>query len=316
MLAAMAAVYTVALEGAPNRWALATAVIVGLLALIGTWTAFADARAPARVRPVDVITATVCALATLYLSRNLGIAPLGAAAGVTASLGVAAIPAGAIDEQASQAGFAGAFVGIITPNITVPWYWVALSGVIAGVLWSMACRTVLQGAGGRIGMVAFMGSALAYGVADLFGDRGNAVLLPPTGTVATWAVVPVGIAGVLVPWMLYRRAGWPYATAVGVPALAVCGGIGLAGLGVAGPALAATWLGGGALAAVSSKRLPNAGWLFLAAFLYGGLMVSVSRPVEGHVGTVGVLATIAVLATVAIRRLLRRMPLPDRPTAP
>jgi len=158
---------------------------------VGIWLAVASSHPPARVRAMDVATGVVGTIATFLLARDPGVQPVLAASLVLVSLGVAQ-SLRIIDFRATCAGFSGGLIGLIGPSITVSWWWVALSGAIAGTLWSMVGPSVMPAFGGRIGLMAFMASAVSYQIADFLGGRGNAALLPPTGGLPTWVVVPVG----------------------------------------------------------------------------------------------------------------------------
>lgn len=316
MVAGMIAVYVTSFVVAPDTWMRVPAVLLGVLALVGAGLAIATSSPPARVRLMDVASALASTLATFLLARDLGVEPVVAASLVLVTFGLAAQPLGLVDGRAARAGFAGAFVGLIGPAVTISWYWVALAGAIAGVLWSLIGPSVMPGFGGRIGLMAFMGAVAAFTLADLVGDRGNVSLLPVPSEVPTWSLLPVCAFAALITWTLRNRTGLNYATCVGVPTLVISAGIALApNLGNQGAVMATAWLGGAALAGTSLTRLPNAGWVFVAALLYGCLMMRFTGPYAGHAGVIGTLAVIAELATFAARRTLQRaaVQLPGKP---
>jgi len=308
-------VYVTSFTYAPTIYMRVVATLLGLVGLVGVWLAVASSHPPARVRAMDVATGLVGTMATFLLARELGVQPVVAVSLVLVALGIAQSRR-VIDFPATCSGFAGGFVGLIGPSVTVSWWWVALSGAIAGTLWSMVGPAVMPAFGGRIGLMAFLGSAIAYGIADFLGGRGDADLLPPTDGLPTWAVVPVGITGALVTWLLRNRTDLNYMFCVGLPALAVSAVIALApGLGSQGAVMASAWLGGAALAGTALTRLPNAGWIFVAALLYSGLMVRFTGPFQGYAGAIGVLAFIGELGTFGLRRTLQRLAprLPGKP---
>ena len=316
MTVAATVVYVTSFTLAPEIGLRVGVTVLGVLALAGIYLAVRSSRPAARPRVVDVASALASTLATFFMARDLGVQPVAAAALVLVTIGLAAQPLGAMDGRAARAAFAGAFVGLIGPSITVPWYWVALSGAIAGFLWSLIGPSIMPGFGGRIGLMAFLSSAIAYKTADLVDGAGNVALLPPTAGLPTWTVVPVGVASALVTWTLYYRTRLHYVACVGLPALVVASGIAASpGLGSHGAVLATAWLGGAALAGTSLERLPNAAWIFLAALVYAGLMVRFTGPYQGHAGAIGVLALIGELAIFALRRALQRVApwLPGKP---
>ena len=316
MFVAMLAVYVTSFTVAPNIWMRGAAAALGIFALVGTWLAVTSSHPASRPRLMDATCALIATLATFFLARDLGVQPVLAAAIVLLAFGLSAQPLGVVDDRAARAAFAGTFVGLIGPNVTVPWYWVALSGVMAGVLWSTAGPSVMPGFGGRIGLTAFMGSAIAYEIADAFDGLGNLALLPPTDGLPTWSVVPVGVSAALVTWTLFNRTNLNYVTCVGLPALVVSCGIALSPtIGAEGAVLATAWLGGAALAGTALTRLPNAAWITLAGLLYAGLMVRFTGPYQGHAGVIGVLAFVAELGAFGLRRTLQRVApwLPGKP---
>lgn len=268
-----------------------------------------------RARAVDVLTATIATLANLYLCRVLEVPPLVASALVITVIGVAMLPGGPLDARSGMAGYTGGFVGLLTPTVTLGWYWVVLAGAVAGVLWSLIAPSAFVGVGGRMGATAFMASVGVYQAADLLGDRGTAVLLPPPGGIAHWAVVPIGATSALVVWLLMNRLGWSLPMASGLSSLAVCGCLAMWGPPALGDLFAAVWFGGNAVGAVMAWRLPNAGWVAVAGFAYGVMMLRFQGPLQGHVGVIGSIALMAEFGTIAVRRALQALAprLPGQP---
>ncbi len=275
-------------------------VIIGIPTVIGAGYAVRTSLPLLRPRPVEVITALAGTMASLLMAREMGIPPLVAAALVAVACGVGALPGGPLDAISAGAGYTGSFVGLLTPNITLGWYWVAVAGVLAGLLWTFVGRSVIQGVGGRMGLVGFMASAAVYWIADLTGHDQNAVLLPGTDGMAHWAVVPIGAAGALITWVLMNRLGWGFNLASGLPSLAVCGVIVASGLGGTGVVLATAFFGGTFVGGTTTARLPNAAWLGAAGLLYGAFMLHFEGPLAGHVGVIGTTGTISVLAIIGI----------------
>lgn len=157
---------------------------LGLLAflvvvLIGTAIALRTWGPPGPLRLVDVIASTSAAAMTLLLIRSLGIPTLVAAAIVATGLGVAMLDGGPLDTVAGTAGYAGVFVGLVDPSVTIPLYWVLIAGALVGVLWGLISPALFRGAGGRMSTAAFLASILVYQVADVLGERGGAEMLPP-----------------------------------------------------------------------------------------------------------------------------------------
>ncbi len=288
--------------------ALALALVAAVPAVIGGVHALRTSLPLPRPRALEVLTALIGTLGSLFLSRGLGVPPLVAAALVGIAFGVAALPGGPLDAIAAGAGYSGAFVGLLTPDVTLGWYWVALAGVLAGLLWTLIGPSVVQGVGGRMGVVALMGSGAVYWIAAFTGDEVPPVLLPGMDGIAHWSVVPIGAAGALVTWMLMNRLGWGFNMASGLPSLIVCGVIVMSGVDPAS-ILATAFFGGTFVGGTTVVRLPTAAWLGLAGLLYGSFMLHFTGPLEGHVGVTGAAGTIAVLAIIGVEATCRRVAL-------
>ena len=281
------------------------AVIVACPAIVGGARALRTSLPLPHPRAIDIVTAVTATMGSLFLARTMGIPELVTAAIVLSAFGVAALPGGPLDALAAGGGYAGAFVGILTPDVRLGWYWVAAAGALAGLLWTLIGPSVLPGVGGRIGLVALMGSGGVYWVASLTGEESTPVLLPGMDGVAHWSVIPIGAAGAVITWLLINRLGWGLNLASGLPALAVCGVIAMSGIDPAG-VLATAFFGGTFVGGTGPARLPHAGWLGAAGLLYGALMLRFTGPLQGHVGVVGVIAVLAVLAVIGVGAIASR----------
>ena len=286
-------------------------VVVGIPFAVGAVHALRTSLPVPRARAVEVVTAVSSTVATLGMSREMGIPPLVAAALVAVVLGVMALDGGPLDAVAAGAGYSGAFVGLLAPAVTVSWYWVVLAGALAGVLWTLIGPAVFSGVGGRMGVVAFMASSAVYWVADLLGADHEYILLPEGG-LAHWTVVPIGAAGAVITWMLMNRLGWTFNLASGLPSLAVCGVLAMAGPPGLEVVLATAFFGGTFVGGTSLARLPTALWLGAAGLLYGAFMLHFEGPLTGHVGVIGATGTIAALAVIGVLAIVRRVRVPAR----
>ncbi len=308
--------FAVSLIAQASRMLAAAGLSAGLAVILagGVMTLRTSGPMP-RVRVVDVVMSTIAAAATLYLCRVLELPPLVASALVITVIGVALLSGGPLDVRSGMAGYTGGFIGLITPNITLSWYWVMLAGPVAGVLWSLISPSAFVGVGGRMGATAFMASVGVYQVADLLGDRDIPSLLPPPGGLAHWAVVPIGATSALVVWLLMNRLGWSLPMASGLSSLLVCGGLALWGPPSVAVPFATVWFGGNAVGAVAAWRLPNAGWVAVAGLLYGVMILRFQGPLEGHVGAIGSFALMSEFGTIAVRRGLQALAprLPGQP---
>jgi hypothetical protein len=305
-LASLAAMYVLAFVIGAEPLPLGLVIVAVCLAAVGALVALGASLPLVRPRAADVASATVASALTLLLSREMGIPALVSISLVAILLGVMAAPTGPLDVRAEGAGYAGAFVGLLDPSITVPIAWLILAGAVSGALWSVIGPSVLPGIGGRLGLVAFMASAAIYGVASAIGAEQPAVLIPAVDGLRHLAMIPVGAAGAVITWMLIQRRGWDFAIASGLTSLVVCGGVYLSGMGELAPVLSTAWFGGTMVGLSAPARLPNAGWVGLAGMVYGSFMLHFEGPLQGHVGIIGATGVIAVLVTMGAIRVRDR----------
>jgi len=275
-----------------------TAVIIGAFLILGIAVTTVTSRAVGRVRAIDMALSVAAAALTLLMARSMGVPVIVAASCVAVIIGVMCLPGQAIDANAAGAGYTGAFVGMMSSDVMLNTVWVLGAALIAGVLWSLIGPAVWDGVGGRMGAVAYISASGLYLVADLVGDVRDGLAPPALDGMAHVSVVPIGCAGALVTWALIQRGGLPFVLASGLTSLAVCGVIALTM--PHGAPLAAAWFGGTFVGGAGTGRLPNAGWVGLAGFVFGLLTLHFSGPLAGHVGVLGATATIAGLAVGAL----------------
>lgn len=297
-LASLAAMYVVAFVLGAEPLPLGIVVLAGALACVGAAAAVRASLPLVRPRAGDLIAGAAAAAMTLLFTRGMGVPALVAVSLVAILLGVMASRQGFLDRTAQGAGYAGAFVGLIAPGITLHTAWVVLAGAVAGLLWSVIGPCVLPGVGGRLGLVAFMASAGMYWVAGALGHESGALLAPGVDGLTHMAMVPVAAAGAIVTWVLIERAGWDFALASGLTSLAVCGVIDLSMASGLAPVLGSAWFGGTMVGLSVPERLPTAGWVLLAGLAYGAFMLHFEGPLTGHVGVIGATATIGVFVSM------------------
>jgi hypothetical protein len=282
---------------------LSLVIIALVLALIGAAIAVRDSVAVPRPRVSDVAAGAAATAFSLLLCREMGIPALVTVSITAIVIGMMTAPRGPLDDRAEGSAYVGAFVGLLAPTITVPSGWVIVAGAVAGLLWSLIGLYVMPGVGGRLGLVAFMGSSAIYWLATALGYDHGKVLLPEVQGMAHMAMIPIGGVAAVLTWMLIQRRGWDFALASGVTSLAVCGGIHMADMGALEPVLATAWFGGTMVGLSTPARLPNAGWVTLAGLMYGAYMLHFAGPLTGHVGVIGATGTIAVFVAMGALRV-------------
>ena len=277
--------------------------LVGGLALLGFALSLITSLPSRRPRARDVTLGLMGAVSAQFLTRELDMPVLVAIGVIGCALGIAALPSGPLDFMASAAGYTGVFTGLLQPGPTLPWAWVVVAGLLAGVLFSVIGPAVLPGVGARMGAVAFLVGSVVYWCAERTGTDAPSLLPVDTTAFSNWALLPVGMAGALVTWALTHRTTMPFVLASGLPLLAVCGVMCVA-LPDQMAVLGCAWSGGTLIASAAPERLPTAFWVGLAGVVYGALMLHFGGPLTGHVGVLGATGTIACLATAALEWLL------------
>ena len=303
-LASLAAMYAVAFVVGAEPLPLAIVVVALILAVTGATIAVRASVAVPRPRVSDIAAAAAATALCQLLCRDMGIPALVTVSIVAIMIGMMTAPIGPLDVRSEGAAYVGAFVGLLAPSITIPAGWVLLAGAASGLLWSLISLYVLPGIGGRLGLVAFMGSAFIYWLASAFGYEHNAVLVPEVQGIAHMAMIPIGGVAAVLTWLLVQRRGWDFALASGITSLLVCGGVYLSGMGPVAPVLATAWFGGTMVGLSTPERLPNAGWVMGAGMMYGAYMLHFEGPLTGHVGVIGATGTIAVFIAMGALRVV------------
>lgn len=304
-LASLGAMYVVAFVFGAEPLPLGLVLLAAVLVCIGAAAAVANSLPLVRPRVGDVVAGAAASAMGVLFTRGMGVPTLVAVSMVAILLGVMASRHGFLDRHAQGAGYAGAFVGLLAPGVTVPSGWVVIAGGFAGLLWSFIGARVMPGVGGRLGLVAFMASAGVYWLAAALGYENGMVLLPEVGGLPHMAMVPIAVTGAVVTWMLIQRAGWDFALASGLTSLAVCGVLDLSMGGELAAVFGTAWFGGTMVGLSLPDRLPTAGWVALAGFVYGAFMLHFEGPLAGHIGVIGATATIGVLVAMGAMQLER-----------
>lgn len=282
---------------------LAVVALIGVLGLLGFMLSLITSRPSRLPRVIDVTLGLCGAVFAQFLTRELGV-PVLVAVGVTGTIiGVLSLRDGPLDFMASASGYTGMFAGLLQPGPVLAWGWVLIAGLLAGLLMSVVGPAVLPGVGARIGAVAFLTGAVVYLLAQWSGTDSPPLLPVESAGLATWAILPIGMAGALVTWVLIHRTSMPFVLASALPSLCVCGIMAIA-LPASVPVLGSAWVGGTLIASAEPERLPTAFWIGVTGIVYGALMLHFGGPLTGHVGVLGATAAIACMATAAAEWLV------------
>lgn len=275
-------------------------VVVVLFALLGFTLGMVTSRPMVAPRTADVVIAVAAAGITQFMSREMGMPMLVAGAMTGVFLGLGNLPGGPLDALTAGSGYTGMVAGMVGSNITLPTVVILLAGGLAGVLFSVIGPSVMPGVGARMGTAGFIAGSAIYLLADAFGAERPALIPGPSAGVPHWGILPIGVAGALITWVLVNRAGVPFVLASGATSAVIAAAADWFLTPHVGLVLAVAWMGGTFVGGSGSNRLPTALWIGLAAVLYGGLMLHFEGPLDGHPGIIGATGTIACLATVGI----------------
>ena len=288
----------------------AVLVFLGLSVFAGLLEA---ATVPAAV-PVllfdDVVHVTLGALAVQLAIRTAGMTAVQAAALV----GVLAWLTGRLKLLSPRVRpaslYCGAFVGMTSSHVLPGLGWLTLAGILAGILYSLANHFCV-GVGGKLGTVAFAGTAITVALARLAGL--NHQNLAGASVDPALQAAALGVAIVSVPltyWLSeHRKFGAVFASAM--PSAVLVFGVNLLSTSwqLKMIPLGATWFGASFAGMTSVERLAGRHWtLPLIGLIYGFLSMDSGPRLHGFGGGLGTTALVSVLAAFGIARLLGAKP--------
>jgi hypothetical protein len=291
-----------------------TRVLFGVLlvpAAIGLIVTTRDLPSALRPRAADIAFALVAALAVAVGVRELGLAPVVAAALVGV---VAAITSTLHNRLASAAVplYCGAFAGMTSELVLAEWPAVAFAGLVAGVLVSLL-RATWDGVGGKLGLLAFGGVFLTTLVARAFGAMGSGAPVLELDRADRFALIAVAPIAAAVTWALRHRGISPVmasAAPTAVFALVLLALDDRTPVGDVMPfaytPLCVAWFGGSFIGMTAPGRVGGRLWpLLIAATLFGVLQIGFKPRIAGFGGDFGASAAVAVLVLLGVIELAR-----------
>ena len=201
--------------------------------------------------------------------------------------------------------YCGAFAGMTSSDLLPGFWWTILAGLLAGIVYSLA-RHIWVGIGGKLGTMAFAGTAMTVALARLAGfNRHN---LAPTTVDATLqlAIVGVSIASVCLTYWLSEHGKFGAVFASAVPTILLVFGLKLLDPSWQSKAipLVTAWFGASFAGMTSAERLAGRHWMLpLMGLIFGFLLVGSGPRLNGFGGVSGTTALVAVLAGLGIARL-------------
>ena len=284
-------------------WEAAAFIFVGLSVLAGLHHATTVPHAfPLFLN--DVVHVVLGALAVQLAIRSGGMtavqaAPLvGALAWVSGRIGL-------LDQRVLPASlYCGAFAGMTSSHVLPGTSWVVLAGILAGIIYSLS-KHFWVGIGGKLGTIAFAGTALTVIVARLAGwNHGDPAATTLDGPVL-WAVFGIGIvAAPLTYWFSEPcKFGAVFASAVPSAVLGLSLDLLSAPWQVKLMPLAAAWLGASFAGMTSMERLAGRYWMLpLLGLIFAFLFAGSGPRVHGFGGLLGTTALVSVLAGLGLAR--------------
>lgn len=286
-----------------RSWEAAALIFVGLSVLAGLHHATSVPEAvPLFVD--DVVHVMLGALAVQLAIRSGGMTAVQAAP-LVGGLAWLGSRAGLLDERVLPASlYCGAFAGMTSSHVLPGTLWVVLAGIIAGVIYSWA-RHFWVGIGGKLGAIAFAGTALIVLVARLAGWNHADPAANPVDGPMLWAVFGVGIVAVPLTYVLAEPCKFGAVCASAVPSAVLALSINLlsAPWQIKVMPLAAAWLGASFAGMTSMERVAGRYWMLpLLGLIFAFLFVGSGPRVNGFGGLLGTIALVSVLAGLGLAR--------------
>jgi len=179
-----------------------------------------------------------------------------------------------------------------------------VAGTIAGIIYSLA-RHFWVGIGGKLGTIAFAGTALTVMAARLTGWNHADPAASPIDGLWLWAVFGVAIVAAIVTFWLSEPCKFGAVCASAVPSAILALGINLLS-----PAwqvkmlpLATAWFGASFAGMTSMERLAGRYWMLpLLGLIFGVLFAGSGPRVHGFGGLLGITALVSVMAALGLAR--------------
>ena len=200
--------------------------------------------------------------------------------------------------------YCGAFAGMTSSHVLPSTWWVAVAGIMAGIIYSLA-KHFWVGIGGKLGTIAFAGTALTVIAARLAGWNHRVPESTPIEGPMLWAVFGVAIVAAPLTFWLSEHCKFGAVCASAVPSAVLGLSINLLHPSWQGKILplAAAWLGASFAGMTSMERLAGRYWMLpLLGMIFGFLFVGSGPRVHGFGGLLGTTALVSVLAGLGLAR--------------
>ena len=286
-----------------NVWEAVAFIFVGLSVLAGLHHATSvPASVPLFVE--DVVHVVLGALAVQLAIRTGGMTAVQAAP-LVGGLAWLSGRIGLLDQRVLPASlYCGAFAGMTSSHLLPGTLWVALAGTMAGIIYSLA-KHFWVGIGGKLGTIAFAGTALTVMMARLGGwNHADAAATPIDGPLLGAVFVVAIVAAPLTFW-LSEHCKFGAVCASAVPSAVLGLSINVFSSPWQGKMLplAAAWLGASFAGMTSTERLAGRYWMLpLLGLIFAFLFAGSGPRVHGFGGLLGTTALVSVLAGLGLAR--------------
>lgn len=284
-------------------WETAAFVFVGLCVLAGLHHATSVPTAGTLLLH-DVVHVVLGALAVQLAIRTGGMTAVQAAP-LVGGLAWLSARIGLLDERVLPASlYCGAFAGMTSSHVLPDTRWVFVAGVMAGIIYSLA-RQFWVGIGGKLGTIAFAGTALTVIVARLAGWNQWDPAASPIAGPLLGAVFGVAVVAAPLTFWLSENCKFGAVCASAVPSAVLGMSINLLSPSwqVKMLPLAAAWLGASFAGMTSMERVAGRYWMLpLLGLIFGFLFSGLGPRVHGFGGLLGTTALVSVLAGLGLAR--------------
>jgi len=201
--------------------------------------------------------------------------------------------------------YCGAFAGMTSSDLLPGFWWMILAGLLAGIVYSLA-RHMWVGIGGKLGTMAFAGTAVTVALARFAGFNRHSLAPASLDATLQLAIVGVSIASVCLTYWLSEHGKFGAVFASAVPTILLVFGLKLLDPSWQSKAipLVTAWFGASFAGMTSAERLAGRHWMLpLMGLIFGFLVVGSGPRLNGFGGVSGTTALVAVLAGLGIARL-------------
>lgn len=238
----------------------------------------------------ELLAVVLGTLVTFAGVAELGLSPV-------VSAGVVGMVAGLLFPSVAVATFCGAFVGMTSPALFGSYWYAALAGGLAGLLFVVA-HPVFHGVGGKLGTTAFVGVSVVVFATSRSFHPGS---IPEVSVIGL--IIGAAVVGGTVTFIIHARSSLTPVFASGL--VGAAGGSLLPLVFPVSSELLAAAVFSASFAGMSDpKRIPDERWIGVTAV---GVALAYTYTIPFLGGSGGKLGTIAFGSCLGVHGILRRV---------